>query len=106
FPEAVAFLEEGIEITRTTSDTLTEPGALMDLGFACLLMNDLDAARDAFEAANVLCDRLGNPLLRAYGRSKLGLLADAEERYGDALRLHMEANDLFASLGDAGGIGY
>jgi len=106
FPEAVAFLEEGIEITRTTGDTLTEPGALMDLGFARLLMDDLDAARDAFEAANVLCDKLGNPLLRAYGTSKLGLLADAEERYGDALRLHLAANELFASVGEVGGTGY
>ena len=106
FPEAVAFLEEGIQITRTTGDTLTEPGALMDLGFARLLMDDLDAARDAFEAANVLCDKLGNPLLRAYGTSKLGLLADAEERYGDALRLHLAANELFASVGEVGGAGY
>jgi tetratricopeptide (TPR) repeat protein len=106
FPEAVAFLEEGIEITRTTGDTLTEAGALMDLGFARLLMDDLDAARDAFEAANVLCDKLGNPLLRAYGTSKLGLLADAEERYGDALRLHLAANELFASVGEVGGAGY
>src|SRR5207247_457735 len=80
--------------------------ALMDLGFAHLLMDDLDAARDAFEAANVLCDQLGNPLLRAYGTSKLGLLADAEERFGDALRLHMEARDLFASVGDAARPGY
>ena len=78
----------------------------MDLGFARLLMNDLDAARDAFEAANVLCDKLGNPLFRAYGTSKLGLLADAEERYGDALRLHLAANELFASVGEAGGTGY
>ena len=106
FPEAVAFLEEGIEITRTTGDTLTEAGALMDLGFARLLMDDLDAAGDAFEAANVLCDKLGNPLLRAYGTSKLGLLADAEERYGDALRLHLAANELFASVGEVGGAGY
>src|SRR5438067_6534286 len=74
FPEAVAFLQEGIALARATGDTLTEPGALMDLGFAHLLMDDLDAARDAFEAANVLCDKLGNPLLRAYGTTKLGLL--------------------------------
>ena len=42
-------------------------------------------------------EKLGNPLLRAYATSKLGLLADAEERFGDALRLHIEARDLFAS---------
>src|SRR5712691_3515470 len=106
FPEAVAFLDEGIEIARATGDALTEPGALMDLGFACLLMNDLEAAREAFEAAHVLSEKLGNPLLRAYATSKLGLLADAEERFGDALRLHLAANELFASVGEAGGTGY
>ena len=54
YPEAVAFLEEGTEIARATGDRLTESGALMDLGFARLLMDDLDAAREAFEAAHVL----------------------------------------------------
>ena len=106
YPEAVALFEEGAEIARAIGDGLTESGALMDLGFARLLLDDLEAAREAFEAAHVLSEKLGNPLLRAYATSKLGLLADAEERYGDALRLHMEANDLFASVGDAGGTGY
>jgi hypothetical protein len=69
-------------------------------------MDDLQPAREAFEAAHVLSERLGNPLLRAYTTSKLGLLADAEERFSDALRLHMEANELFASVGDPGGTGY
>ena len=75
----------------------------MDLGFAHLLMDDLDVAGDAFEAANALCDRLGNPIFRAYGIGKLGLLADAEERYRDALRLHLEGYDLFTSLGETAG---
>jgi predicted ATPase len=105
-PEAVAFLEEGTEIARAIGDRLTESGALMDLGFGRLLLDDLAAAREAFEASHVLTEELGNPLLRAYATSKLGLLADAEERYGDALRLHTEANDLFASVGDPGGKGY
>ena len=100
YPEAVAFAEEGAEIARAIGDGLTESGARMDLGFARLLLNDLEAAREAFEAAHVLSEKLGNPLLRAYATSKLGLLADAEERYGDALRLHMEAQHLFASVGE------
>jgi len=106
FPEAVAFLEEGIELARATGDTFTEPGALMDLGFAHLLMDDLNVAGDAFDAANALCDKFGNPILRAYGIGKLGLLADAEERYRDALRLHLEGYELFTSVGEAGGLGY
>jgi len=103
FPEAVAFLEEGTKIAKVIGDECTESGGLMDLSFARLLMDDLEAARDAFTAAHALSEKLGNPLLRAYATSKLGLLADAEERFGDALRLHMEANDLFASVGDPGG---
>jgi predicted ATPase/class 3 adenylate cyclase len=104
--EAVVFLEEGVKIASAVGDGLTEGGGLMDLGFARLLKDDLEAARDAFEPAHALSEKLGNPLLRAYATSKLGLLADAEERFGDALRLHMEANELFASVGDPGGTGY
>ena len=106
YPDAVVFSEEGAEVARAIGDGLTESGALMDLGFAHLLLDDLEAAREAFEAAHVLSEKLGNPLARAYATSKLGLLADAEERYGDAMRLHMEANDLFAGVGDVGGVGY
>jgi tetratricopeptide (TPR) repeat protein len=102
----VALSGEGVEIARRIGDGLTESGALMDLGFAQLFLDDLEAARDAFEPAHALSEELGNPLLRAYATSKLGLLADAEDRYGDALRLHMEANDLFGSVGDVGGTGY
>ena len=106
FTEAVSFLEEGIQLARATDDTFTEVGALMDLGFAHLLMDELDVAGNAFEAANALCDKLGNPIFRAYGIGKLGLLADAEERHRDALRLHLEGYDLFASLGETAGSGY
>jgi len=104
--EAVALLGEGTEIAGAVGDGLTETGGLMDLGFGRLLMDDLEPAREAFEAAHVLSEKLGNPLLRAYATSKLGLLADAENRFGEALRLHMVANELFASFGDAGGTGY
>jgi predicted ATPase len=106
FMEAVAFLEEGTEIARAIGDRLTESGARMDLGFARLLLGDLEAAGEAFEAAHVLSEKLGNPFVLAYATSKLGLLADAEERFGDALRLHLEARDLFESVGDAAGPGY
>ncbi len=106
FLDAARFLEEGNEIAKAIGDGLTESGGLMDLGFARLLMDDLEAAREAFEAAHVLSAQLGNPLLRAYAIGKLGLLADAEERFGDALQLHLEARDLFASVGDAAGPGY
>ncbi len=106
YPEAIAFLAEGVPIASAIGDGLTESGARMDLGFARLLVDDLEAAREAFEAAHLLSEKLGNPLLRAYATSKLGLLADAEERFGDAMGLHMEANELFTGVGDVGGAGY
>ena len=59
----------------------------MDLGLTRSLRNDLEATREAFEGVRVIVEELGGPLLRAYTTSELGLLADAEERYGDALRL-------------------
>jgi tetratricopeptide (TPR) repeat protein len=105
-PEAVVLLEEGTKIAKAIDDRLIESGGLMDLGFGRLLMNDLQGAREAFEGSYALSAKLGNPLVLAYATSKLGLLADAEERFGDALRLHMEANELFASVGDPGGTGY
>ena len=105
-PEAVRLIEEGAEIAKAMGDALTESGALMDLGFGRLLMNDLEGAREAFEVSYALSATLGNPLLLAYATSKLGLLADAEERFGDALRRHIEANELFESVGEPGGTGY
>ena len=71
-----------------------------------LLLDDLEGARASFEACHAKRGALGNPQLLAYALSKLGILADAEERYADAMRLHMEANELFAGVGDVGGAGY
>ncbi len=106
YPEGVTFLEEAAARARSQGDGVTESEALSWLGFARLLLDDLDGAHEAFEAEFVLGEQLGSPLLRAYATSKLGIHADAEERYGDALRLHTEANELFASVGDVGGTGY
>lgn len=106
YAEAAAFSAEGAEFAQASGDGIAECGGLMDLGFARLLMDDLEAAREAFNAAHAVSDRLGNPILRAYAIGKLGLLADAEERFGDALRFHLEAHDLFASVGEPAGLGY
>jgi predicted ATPase len=106
YAEAAEFSAEGAELAQASGDGIAESGGLMDLGFARLLMDDLEAAREAFNAAHAVSDRLGNPILRAYAIGKLGLLADAEERFDDALRFHLEAHDLFESVGEAAGLGY
>ncbi len=106
YPEAAGYLEEAVAVTRSASDGLDEVAVLMWLGFVQLLMDDLEDARASFEAARAKAERLGNPQLLAYALSKLGVFADAEEHYADAMRLQMEAKELFASVGDVGGAGY
>jgi predicted ATPase len=104
--EAVDYLEDAVATCRCAGDGSEEAHSLMWLGFVQLLMGDLEATRVSFEAAHATAERLGNPQVLAYALSKLGILADAEERYGEAMRLHMEANELFTAVGDAGGAGY
>jgi predicted ATPase/class 3 adenylate cyclase len=106
FADATEYLEEAVEVARSSGDGLTESCALDWLGFVRLLVDDLQGARSSFEASRQHAAALGDPQLLAYATSKLGILADAEERYADALRLHTEANRLFASVGDVGGTGY
>ena len=106
YPEAADYLEEAVATARSAGDRLGEAGSLSWLGFVQLLLGDLEGARASFEACRATAERLGNPQMLAYALSKLGILADAEERYADAMRLHMEANELFAAVGDGGGAGY
>ena len=106
YPEAAGYLEEAVDIARFAGDGQGEVESLLWLGFVQLLLDDLEGARASFEASHAAAARLGNPQLLAYAISKLGILADAEERYADGLRSHMEAHDLFASVGDVGGTGY
>ncbi len=106
YPDALRYLEEAGEAARSAGDGLTEVVVLSWLGFVQLLLDDLQGARTSFEASYEKATALGNPQFRAYALSKLGILADAEERFADALRLHTEANRLFSSVGDVGGTGY
>jgi tetratricopeptide (TPR) repeat protein len=106
YPEAADYLEEAVAVARSAGDGLDEFAALSWLGFVQLLLDDLAGARASFEACHAKAAELGNPQYLAYAISKLGILADAEERYADAMRLHMGANELFAGVGDVGGAGY
>ena len=63
YPEAAAYLEEAVAVTRSAGDGLDEVAVLMWLGFVQLLMDDLEDARASFEAACAKAERLGNPQL-------------------------------------------
>jgi hypothetical protein len=82
FPEAVAFLEEGKKIAKAIGDECTESGGLMDLSFARLLMDDLEAARDAFAGWGMITAfcRIG------FAALALGDGAEARERFGEVLQ--------------------
>jgi predicted ATPase/class 3 adenylate cyclase len=106
YPEAADYLEEAAATARSAGDGLEEFASLSWLGFVQLLLDDLEGARASFEASHAKAAELGNPQFLAYTLSKLGILADAEQRYADAMRLHMEAHELFSGVGDVGGVGY
>jgi tetratricopeptide (TPR) repeat protein len=84
----------------------TECASLSWLGFVRLLQDELAAARTAFEASYAIARERDHPLLLAFALSKLGLLSDGEGDYAKAIRLHLEANACFETLGDRGGSGY
>ena len=106
YPESDGHLVEAVAVASAAGDDLGAAAAYSWLGFVRLLMDDLDGARMAFEACHEIATQRGNPQFLAYALSKLGILADAEGRYSDAMRLHMEANALFEGVGDVGGVGY
>ncbi len=106
YDDSIAYLEEAVEVTAAANDGIEFGAAQSWLGFSRLLVDDIPGARTAFEAGHDAVADMGNVVLRAYLMSKLGLLADAESVFDDALRIHLQASDLFASAGDAGGTGY
>ena len=106
YPEAVSYLEEAEEITRSGGDLFGLTATLSWLGFVRLLLNDLGGARADFQTGYDLATEAGNPLLRAYLVTKLGLLADAEGDFKRAMEFHRRGQELFRSVGDVGGTGY
>ena len=88
YPEAVAFSEVA-QIARAIGDELTESGALMDLGFARLLLDDPEAARKAFEAADVLAEA-GQPASARTPRASSGC-SPMPTSATATMHLHMEA---------------
>jgi predicted ATPase/class 3 adenylate cyclase len=106
YPEAAAFLEEGVDASHSAGDRWNECANLSWLGFVQLLQDKLGPARTAFETCYEIAHEGGQPLMLAFALSKLGLLEDAEGDYAEAIRLHTEANVCFDAVGDRGGTGY
>ena len=106
YPDAARYLDEAIVALTAEGERFWVSAALAWLGFVRLLENDLDRAGKSFRQMFDLARESGQPLMLAYALSKLGILADTEGRYADAMRLHMEANALFEGVGEVGGTGY
>jgi hypothetical protein len=95
-----------VAVARSVDEQSIVAGALMWLGWARLLLGELDRAREAFEDDHLVASQLGGPLLLGFVTSKLGLLADAERDYAKAIDVQLEAYEVFAGFGDRGGAGY
>ncbi len=104
--QAIAPLEAADAVLRKQDDRLMRGEMLTWLGWARLMCDDLDGARDAFELAHDICTELGEPLAIAFTQSKLGLLEDSVGDYERALDLHLDAFSSFDAAGNRGGVGY
>ena len=104
--QAIAPLEAADVGLRKKDDRLLRGEMLTWLGWARLMCDDLDGARDAFELAHDLCTEIGEPLAIAFTQSKLGLLEDAVGQYERALDMHLDAFASFDAAGNRGGVGY
>lgn len=104
--QAIAPLEAADAVLRERDDRLMRGELLTWLGWARLMCEDLDGARDAFETAHDLCTELEEPLAIAFTQSKLGLLEDSVGEYERALEMHLEAFASFDGADNAGGVGY
>jgi tetratricopeptide (TPR) repeat protein len=103
---AEAWLAEAAGVFTALGDPLGSGASFAWLGFARMQLDDLAGARADYEAGYATAVESGNPLFRAYLLSKLGLLSDAEGDYRTALRIQLQAQELFTSVGDVGGTGY
>jgi len=106
YEAATTWLEEAAEVFGALRDPLGRGASLAWLGLARMQVDDLAGARAAYETGYATADESGNPVYRAYLLSKLGLLADAEGDYQEAMRIHLLAQGLFTGVGDVGGTGY
>ncbi len=70
------------------------------LGNACTVLGDHDQARRYYASSLALYQRLGNRLGEAKTQQGLGVLAEREGRYADALGHGEEALRLFQAIGD------
>jgi len=106
YAEAADHLEEALAVSRSGGNTFVMAATLLWLGFVRLLLDDLNAARTAFESSRETALAMEHPMMLGFAVSKLGLLADAEGDWSTGMRLHQEAGEIFEGMGDRGGTGY
>jgi DNA-binding SARP family transcriptional activator len=70
------------------------------LANACLELGDPDQARDHYTSSLTLYQRLGNRLGEAKTHQSLGVLAERQGRYADALQQAEQALSLYQPIGD------
>src|SRR5262249_34477465 len=72
YAESAVSLEEAVDVARSADDHLVVAASLSWLGFVRLLVDDVAAAREAFEECREVSAELGGPLMLGFAISKLG----------------------------------
>jgi predicted ATPase/DNA-binding CsgD family transcriptional regulator/DNA-binding XRE family transcriptional regulator len=104
YTEAVAWGEASWTLAHTLGDTAALALALVPLGWADYLRNDLTAARRRFETSLQLFRELGNPAQIASLLHDLAYLAMAQDDYSGTLACYEEELALSRASGHQHGI--
>jgi tetratricopeptide (TPR) repeat protein len=103
---AIEPLEAADAVLRLPEHRLMRGELMTWLGWARLMVDDVEGARADFELAYEICNGLGEPLATAFALSKLGTLEDFAGDYAAALERHLAAFARFEAASNAGGVGY
>jgi len=103
---AIEPLEASDAVLRQPQHRLMRGELLTWLGWARLMTDDAEGAREAFDVAYDICNGLGEPVATAFALSKLALLEDFAGNYEAALERHLAAFARFEAAGNDGGVGY
>ncbi|MET9504349.1 BTAD domain-containing putative transcriptional regulator [Streptomyces sp. NPDC006622] len=99
-PEAVAFSERGLALSRATGDELWTAECLVELAWFHSNLGQLEKSLLYGEEALALYQRLDAPWQQAQGWDVLGFTLRMLGRYGEAVATYRRAVEAFGELGD------
>lgn len=103
YDEARSWLEQALAVAdHMPADVAAQ--VLTGAGILAFLQCDYDVATGHLTGALALHEQVGHRVGIATVRQRLGSIAREQGRYDEAVALHEASRDLWAELGDAGGV--